>query len=349
MNTVDASSLRWDLLEAQPPDGARLTVRLAFPSICQDVFIGIDAAHRRHVLVKVPEGEPAAVTERASRGLAVQTVEMTINGASDREIYVEVACLESTGHAALDTVTTELVEALASGASIGRVRLVQTVLAKWRRFWSGVPQKLLSREEHLGLFGEVWFLLKWLMPSIGPDAAVSMWRGPAGSRNDFEAAGIGIEVKTTARVDGSHQVNGLEQLLEPMGGALLLFSLAVREESSAVDSLPRLISDTRASLAPEPSALVQFDAVLLAAGYDDAHAAEYDKLKLRIRGQTLYRVSDGFPRLVPSSIAGGIPPGVTNVTYDLRLDAAGTYALTDSPLAAAGVLAAFTSRKTQGR
>ena len=36
--------------------------------------------------------------------------------------------------------------------------LVQNVLAKWRRFWSGVSQSALSREQQLGLFGELWFM-----------------------------------------------------------------------------------------------------------------------------------------------------------------------------------------------
>lgn len=344
VSTTDGKALRWDLLDAQPPPGERLTVRLAFPSVCRDVYIGIDAAHRRHVLVLVPQDETTELTERASRGIAVQTVEMTIDAGVGTAVYVEIACLEASGHAALDTVTSELVEALIAGASLGRVRTVQGVLAKWRRFWSGVPQNLLSREEQLGLFGEVWFLCKWLMPSVGPERAVAMWRGPAGARNDFEASGLGIEVKTTARVDGCHQVNGLEQLMEPSGGVLLLFSLLVRDESSAADSLPTIVACTRAALVDQPGHLVRFDALLLAAKYEEAHASEYRNLKLRIRGQTLYRVAAKFPRLIPASVAGGIPAGVGNVSYELRLDGAGEYALSENPAAASAVLSAFSSR-----
>jgi hypothetical protein len=348
VSPTESMALRWDLLDAQPPPGERLTVRLAFPTVCRDVYIGIDAAHRRHVLVLVPQDETTELTERASRGIAVQTVEMTLDAGVGTAVYVEIACLEASGHAALDTVTSELVDALVSGASAGRVRTVQGVLAKWRRFWSGVPQNLLSREEQLGLFGEVWFLCKWLMPSVGPERAVMMWRGPAGARNDFEARGLGIEVKTTARVDGSHQVNGLEQLMEPSGGVLLLFSLMVRDESSAVDSLPTIVACARSALSDQPEALIRLEALLLAAKYDDAHASEYKGLKLRIRGQTLYRISERFPRLIPASFAGGVPAGVGNVTYELRLDSAGAFALSEDPLAASAVLSAFASRMSEG-
>jgi hypothetical protein len=334
----DDTTLRWDILESQPPGGQRLTARLAFPSRCTEVFIALDAARRRYVLVEVPPGEPSTLSERTSKGIAVQTVEMNIDGASSGKVFVEVACLEPAGYAALDIVTKELVDALVAGASIGRIRLVQSVLAKWRRFWSGVAQNLLSKEAQLGLFGELWFLSCWLIPSVGVERAIPMWRGPAGARNDFEAQGLGIEVKTSGRVDGSHQVNGLEQLLEPAGGVLLLFSLLVREEASAVDSLPRLVADLRARLASDQSQLVQFESTLLAAGYEDAHAPEYEKAKLRIRGQGLYRVVPGFPRLVPASIAGGLPAGISSVSYELRLEAAGAWLLSETPAAAGKVL-----------
>ena len=334
----DDTTLRWDLLEAQPPAGQRLTARLAWPSRCSEVFIAVDAARKRYVLVQVPSGEAATLSERTSKGIAVQTVEMNVDGAAGGTMFVEIACLEPAGYAALDIVTKELVEALAAGASIGRVRLVQSELAKWRRFWSGVAQNLLSKEAQLGLFGELWFLSSWLMPSIGAERAIPMWRGPAGARHDFEAQGMAIEVKTSGRVDGSHQVHGLEQLLEPTDGILLLFSLLVREEASAVDSLPRLVADLRGRLAADQTQLVQFESTLFAAGYEDFHAPEYEKVKLRIRGQGLYRVASGFPRLVPASIAGGLPAGVSNINYDLRLEAAGAWLLSETPAAASKVL-----------
>ena len=347
MNGGDEMAMRWDLIEAQPPSGERLTARLAVPSRCIDVFIAVDAARRRYVLLRVPNGEPCTLSERTSKGIAVQTVEGNLDGSGKGGVFVEIACLEPSGYAALDIVTGELVEALLVGASIGRVRLVQSVLAKWRRFWSGVAQNLLRKEELLGLFGEVWFLSRWLLPTVGLERGTTMGRGPTGARNDFEAPGLAIEVKTSGKLDGSHQIHGLEQLLEPAGGVLLLFSLAVREEASGVESLPRLVTDVRATLAADQSQLVLFESMLLAAGYEDAHAPEYEKVQLRIRGQGLYRVSKGFPRLVPASIVSGLPVGVSSVTYELRLDAAGAWLLSGSPAAAAKLLQDLSAKGAQ--
>lgn len=331
-------SMRWDLLEGSPPVGQCLAARLAAPGTCTDVFIAVDAALLRYVLVRIPDGEPGSISERASRGIAVRTLEMKIDELSEGEVFVEVACLEQNGHAALDIVTGELIGALVAGATIGRVRLVQTVLAKWRRFWSGFDQKLISREAHVGLFGELWFLARWLLPTVPSERVIDMWRGPVGSRHDFERPGLAVEVKTSSRLDGSHEIHGLEQLLQPDGSDLFLFSLLVREEATSLESLPALIKEIRAQVSFDHTAAVQFEGMLAAAGYDEAFEIEYDKLRLRVRGQGLYRVGAGFPRLIPASISGGLPPGVTGVSYDLRLDAAGAWLVSETPRGAAVLL-----------
>ena len=314
-----------------------MTVRTAIAGRHPAVLIALDAAKRRHVLVELPPGELGEIAERTSRGIAVQTVELRPGGESVRR-FVEIACLDAQGHAALDTIALELVDALEAGASIGRVRLVQNVLAKWRRFWSGVAQGVLSKEQQLGLFGELWFLNRWLAPYVGVERALKMWRGPAGARNDFEAAGMAIEVKTTGRVDGAHIIHGLEQLLEPPDGQLMLFSVLVRDEASGTESLPAQVAEARGLIADDYALQSRFDALIYAAGYDDRLAAEYAKLQLRMRDTGLYKIADGFPRLIPSSLVGGLPVGIGAIEYELRMEAAGQWLLAATPQAAAGHL-----------
>lgn len=323
-DTHSRRELRWDLLEAQPPSGERLTVRAAFANRHSDVLIAVDAGQRRHLLVRMPPDEDGRLAERSSRGLSVQTVEL-VTGDVKSERFVEIACLDSSGHAALDIIAAELVDAITGGVTRGRIRLVLNVLAKWRRFWSAVSLPLLSRERQLGLFGELWFMTRWLMPSIGHERAVQMWRGPGGARNDFEHLDLAVEVKTTARVDDVHTIHGLEQLVEPVGTRLFLFGLAVREEATSLENLVTLVAQARQQIGANHPCQSQFDAMLYAAGFDDRLASEYAKLMLRVRSEALYSVADGFPRLTPQSISGGVPPGVGQVEYELRLDAAAAF------------------------
>jgi hypothetical protein len=340
VNALPIERYRWDELEGAPPVGERLTVRSAAPGRRSDVLIAVDASANRFVLVEIPVGEPRELLERTSRGIAVQVVEMLVE---DRQLrsFVEIACLERHGHVALDVVIGELVEALEAGASIGTVRLVQNVLAKWRRFWAGVSQGQLSKPEQIGLFGELWFLSRWLMPSVEPNLALGMWRGPMGARNDFECLGLAIEVKTSSRVDGLHVIHGIEQLLPPDGGMLYLFSASVREEASANDSLSTLVREIRDLLSADFDALGRFETLIYAARYEDAHAIEYSKLKLRVRAQELYRVAAGFPRLVPESLVGGVPAGVGSISYELSLAAAQSSLIATTPGAASTLLQDF--------
>jgi hypothetical protein len=332
--------LRWDLLCAPPSGGERLTTRLALPSEHNDVYIAVDSAGCRFILVFVPFGEPSGLAARTSRGLSVQTVEMNL-GDGSASTFIEIACLDPSGHAALDIIVVELTAALRGGASIGRVRLVQNLLEKWRRFWSDVNSRFLSKEQQIGLFGEIWFLHKWLGPTVGFEKAVGMWRGPGGARHDFETKKLGIEVKTAGNINGVHVIHGVEQLEEPEGGALLLFSLLVRDEASGSELLPDLIHSVRETLASDFSSLNRFDTMLYASGYKDEHASEYQKIVLRIRSESLYRVTGNFPRLIPSSFALGVPSGVDELSYELQPSVAGAWLLATNPAGANTLLADF--------
>jgi len=332
---------RWDLLEAEPPTKERLAVRTALFGRHADVLIAIDAKLRRHVLVRIPLDEEDALTERVSKGIGVQTIKMVPKDTGLEESFVEIACLDAQGHDAFDLVISELVDAVDRAGGLARVKLVQGVLSKWRRFWSGVPTNALGVEQQIGLFGELYFLSRWLCGALGPSKAVGTWRGPAGARNDFELPGLAIEAKTTKRVDATHVIHGLDQLLEPAGGVLLFFALCVRDEASATENLPLLVNEIRNQLTGDADALNLFETLLYTAGYDDRLEVEYAKLMLRVRSEGLYRVSAGFPRLIPASIVGGLPPGVDTVTYELRIDAAAAWLVAGAPGAASKLLQDF--------
>jgi hypothetical protein len=197
--------------------------------------------------------------------------------------------------------------------------IVKRVLAKWRRFWGLLPRTMLSREEILGLFAELWFFLVWLLPSAGASAAVQRWRGPMGSRYDFEWPGKSIEVKARTSTRGLiHRINGLDQLSPPDQGELYFFSLHLREESGATNTLPSVIGAILALLGSDDDALSRFETALAQTGYSPAHDEEYAKTHLRIVAEGLYDVRDDFPRL--SLRQAGIPAGVERVEYEISLN-----------------------------
>jgi hypothetical protein len=129
---------------------------------------------------------------------------------------------------------------------------VRETLARWRRFWGAVPAGGLRPDEIRGLFGELWFLLVWLLPH--GSAGVEHWVGATGARDDFQWTGVAVEVKTTSSIRGHiHRINGIDQLDPPQDGSLRLFSLRLRDEPASTNSLLSLTTTIRPVWPTSPS------------------------------------------------------------------------------------------------
>jgi hypothetical protein len=305
-------------LEQSHPTGEKLTARLALPDVTDRLQCGVDSQGRRHLLIALLANEED-LRDVDTRGVSVVTRELVTQ---DQLIarYLDIECLDALGYPALDLLGGELADDLFAGQKAPS-EIVRRVLAKWRRFWGNVPKTLLSRDELLGLFAELWFLLVWLVPHVGSAIAVQRWRGPFGARHDFEWKGKSIEVKSTTSTRGRiHYVNGVEQLLPPDNGELLVFSLRLREEAGAANTLPAIIALCRTQFESDLEALGQFEMGLARVGYSQAHDDEYEKVALRVIEEGLFAARDDFPRVTVDEFVAGIPAGVESVAYEINLN-----------------------------
>ena len=281
------------------------------------LLLALDHEGLRHLLIPVEAGEPPWADER-SRGIRASIRELQVSDKPERP-FIDVVCLDASGHDGFNLVASAIAEQLAGGAEPQQT--VARVLAHWRRFWSSAPSDLLTAEEQRGLFAELWFLAHWLMPV--DDAAIDHWAGPTGSRHDFQWSTLAIEAKATASVRGHlHRINGVDQLEPPSSGQLLLFSLRLREEISAQETLPIVVARVSEALAHAPESLDRFEALLNQAGYSPRHAFSYEETHYRVLSERLYSVVDHFPRVVTTSFNNGVPIGVEAVQYEINLDVA---------------------------
>lgn len=307
----------WSKLATSSPGGESLTARFAIPTLTERLLAAIDADGQRHLLVPLKPDDDE-LRDAQSRGVSVATRELTVHDRGTAR-YLDFECHDAAGHEAFNLIGGELAEGLKSESTKPAV-LAARVLAKWRRFWGQSPWQILSRAEHLGLFAELWFLSVWLIPRAGIGKALAGWRGPSGARHDFEWPGKSVEVKATTSTRGRvHCINGLDQLAPPEKGELRFFSLRLREEGGATNTLPGLVASCRSLLEADAEALSRFESALVQAGYSPAHEEEYAKLKLRIVDEGLYHVQENFPRLTQTSFAGGVPSGVERVEYEINL------------------------------
>ena len=307
----------WTHLEQARPTGDNLTARTAVSSVGTRLRCAIDSEGRRHLLIALNVDEHD-IRDTQSRGLSVVTRDLVVRGESAAR-YLDIQCLDAAGHDAFDLIGGELATEL-SRAGSSPAESVKRVLARWRRFWGQLPRTLLTREELLGLFAELWFLFVWLYPAVGLVEAVQRWRGPFGSRHDFEWAGKSVEVKATTSSRGRiHRINGIDQLLPPEEGELLFFSLHLREEAGATNTLPALVNTILQRLNSDVDALSRFETALAQTGYSPAHNEEYSKLHLRVIDEGLFSVRDDFPRITAHQFRAGVPAGIERIEYEINL------------------------------
>lgn len=303
--------------------------RPAAPTLTSRLLCALDSEGKRHLLVQLRKAEET-MRDIRSRGLKVTTEDLLVRDQTVAR-YLDLKCDDAAGYLAFDLIGGEIAAGLADDRA-EPAQIISRVLAKWRRFWGQLPLSLLSREELLGLFAELWFLSTWLVPRIGGTQAVQRWRGPFRARHDFEWPGISVEVKATTSTRGRiHHINGLEQLEPPENGELFLFSLRIGEEAGAGHTLPSVAAACRVQLSSDIEAMGQFEAALAQAGYSPVHDEEYAKVHLRVVEEGLFAVKGGFPRVLKSTFPKGVPSGVERVEYEINLNGCGNLLVASRP------------------
>jgi hypothetical protein len=267
------------------------------------------------------------VSDERSRGIRVLTRPLSVQGRPER-LFVDVICSTLAGQDVFNLVGSAVIEQIELG--VAPPDAVRTTLGRWRRFWSGVPASGLTGEELRGLFGELWFLFVWLLPhGIGH---LRHWLGPTGARNDFAWPDVAIEAKATTSVRGHvHRINGIDQLDPPEDGELFVFSLRMREEPTASNSIVTLITSITATIGNDDEALDTFESRLAQAGYSPLDAERYAETRFRVISEHLFRVGEGFPRLSADSFAGELPAGIERIEYEINLDVCPDLIVATSP------------------
>ena len=298
----------------------------------QGVWLATDEFRRRHLLVQAPSGSPREVLLKA-RGLRASFESLTLDG-EEVSTWADIVCTEQALNETFLAVAATLIREVRQDPH-DMVGAVKRTLQTWRWFW-GVDPDGMSASAALGLFGELWFLDRW----IAGVAGVERWFGPTGTRHDFVSPAVSVECKATrVRSDGSsaHRITHLDQLDAPESGQLYLFSLQVSPDENAGNSLALLVERLRERFRVRPDALMLLNQRLSEASWTTAESERHWQT-YRVVAEELFEVAEGFPRLVRSSFPGGIPDGVDAVTYSLSLAACEPWRRARTPSEARGIL-----------
>jgi len=292
------------------------------------VYVGKDNRGLRHVLIGVPKNRNLNIRFH-TRGLNVGISRFRI-GSNEEADYIDMTCENSNQNSTFSAVSGDIIQ------SIRRTEdelqsTVEGALLRWRDFWSARSGGL-GMEETLGLFGELWFMLRWFHKV--DDVVMDMWQKTDNSIHDFQCSDFSIEVKT-ARSRGAseptHYISGLDQLDDPVEGKLYLFSLQLTEDALSSNTLHHLVNSIVERIGDDYGTFSTFKDKILARGYTLEDNGTPSR-GFKILSERLYEVGEEFPRVTRGSFGPkGIPDGIQEFRYSLNMDACERWLIARSP------------------
>lgn len=185
----------------------------------------------------------------------------------------------------------------------------------WKKMFQNTPQKELSEEEEQGLFGELYFLYKFMAPKYGLEKAIFSWTGPLDYSKDFSIDETWYEIKTSNANASSIKISSINQLDSDKDGFLGVIKIEKMSNeyrgtlSSVFELIEAILNEIKNTQTQEV-----FIEKLSKFSFDTENNAiprRYD-----VKSMTLYNVTDDFPRLTKTNIAF---PEIENVSYTINL------------------------------
>lgn len=111
------------------------------------------------------------------------------------------------------TFCSDMVNSL-SGLSDAKNELeyIKNRFYNWKKMFQNVTIKELSEEKEQGIFGELYFLYKYIIPKYGVDTSILSWAGPLKFNKDFSINDTWYEIKTSSVSSTNIKITSLSQL-----------------------------------------------------------------------------------------------------------------------------------------
>lgn len=207
-----------------------------------------------------------------------------------------------------DTLVSDVLSAVINETDIKVIlKNYSNRLIKWQSLFEKFRPQGLSPEEQRGLFGELFFLRKFLQTNSDFQNIITSWIGTEKQIRDFQFGKWSVEVKTTH--GNNHQkihVSSERQLDTSNLDNLYInhISLDVREQSG--ENLNQMVDTIIEILTKDFPALNQFKNKLMEAGYFEHHRLLYAETGYFIRQEVFYKVENAFPRIEERDIRNGV-------------------------------------------
>jgi len=309
----ERSAERWARLRS----GGHESTVLEIPSVDTGISTGFGTIRlalgengEARLLLPVRQSERLDIDE-GSQSILIGSRSYHLKGVSTR--YLDITCTAGP----LETVFTEVADEIMLRVEQGH-SAQQACLTTIRDFRDllATPPALVEERQIRGLVGELIMLNRLL--AISP-LAWRLWTGPLMERHDFRGGTDAIEVKTTSRVSSwSVEISSVDQLLEPDDGQLRLVLYQLEHAVAGRLSVSQLTAEARRQ-ASHPR---QIEALLASMGCGDPDSDIWNEASFELAGEHFFRVGAAFPRIIPATFGGAVPPGIESIGYRLDLSGA---------------------------
>jgi hypothetical protein len=191
----------------------------------------------------------------------------------------------------------------------------------WKTMFRRDSSNKLSREVLQGLFGELYFMKKYMLDRFGAAVAVQAWSGPDFKSKDYAVDTEWFEVKTVGANTTTVHISSLAQLSSDHDGHLIVVKAEAMSDqfSNGESSIEELFNYIFAQINDETAEGI-FLSKLSAFGFDSSDESFMSKFD--VKSMTSYKVSGDFPRLTEKDITR---PEICDVSYSLIINSLKDY------------------------
>lgn len=222
----------------------------------------------------------------------------------------------------------DLIDSIASETNEKKIiREVLNRFEKWKSLFGKIGLQGLKPEEQRGLFGELYFLRKFLLSNNDFLSVVSTWTGSEKQIRDFQSRTWAVEVKTTC--GNNHQkvhISSERQLDTTNLEDLFLYHISLEQQQKSGETLNDIVASVIKILGTEMIALNKFKSKIYEVGYFDLQKNLYETIGYHIRQDIFYKVENDFPRIEENDIR----IGVGDVKYSIILSKCSSFIIDEN-------------------
>ncbi len=260
--------------------------------------------------IQIPKSENPEIIESLN-GVKIEIKNLSLNGKQFSRLIFTLEEVELRDQFTLMTISMALRLNEVSDNSI--FVEAKKELKEWSIFLKP-DRKGLTREEHIGLWGELHVFSEFMLALHPLTDAVNFWVGPNQKKQDFTMNNLAVETKTSLSGDGSLiRISSLDQL-QKVTDKLYLTHIFINQSSE--DALGKSLNDffylLEEKMSDDLESLIKFQKKV-GRFRNKATETQLDE-KFYFLDLKIYEINDGFPKVSRQEIPN---TAVLNVKYSI--------------------------------